>query len=126
MYERLDAVKDLEGRREIISEYLRWSGKVPRLLPDEARLTNEMSIPFEDDGISFPFVVGHKYSQDEPYGNEPCFAYVVGIVRTPESVELLITSPRGEGDVDEVYSYPRSWMNPPEWMLPRERILEEM
>ena len=115
LYELLERTGKLEDRRRIISEYLS-SNDISSFLPPDSMLTEEMSIPFDDNRISFPFVVGNKYLVEAPYCGHDCPAYVIGVVRTPELAELLIVEPAKQIH-DSIGCLPRRRMEPPETMM---------
>lgn len=109
LYEILDQTERIEDRKKVISDYL-GSQDITPILPERGSLFEETGVFSKDDKIDFPFVVGNKYLRDEPSGRDDSFVYVLGIVRTPASIRLLVVEP----DQDTVGCLPLSWMGSPE------------
>ena len=102
----------LYDRRNIISDYLR-SNNIYGHLPKGRLLSGEMSVPYKDGEICFPFVIGKKYLRDETYDWKKEYpVYVIGIIRASGLTRLLAVGP--EGDIG---CFSREDMLPPEVML---------
>jgi len=107
LYRTLEKLPNIEDRRKLIDPLLKTLD-LSEILPKGVRLTGELSMPSQDQGISLPFAVGHKYEIDEPY--EPFMdhnVFVLGICRvnpgviipsfrSPDSTGFLVVDSKGE------------------------------
>ncbi len=117
LYELLESISAKEDRQRAIRDYLS-SHDLTRFLSENFELTDEIRIPYQDNKTSFNFIVGNKYLRDEPYSIEDSPVYILGIVRSGKSAELLVAQP-DEGEQFACIS--RECMEPPEVMLKQQK-----
>lgn len=94
LYSKLDSIKDIEEKRELIRSSFKF-GRIPSMISDsKGTLTDLLKIPYDDNKICFPFVVGQKYKLNKSHTpiDEFSFVYLLAIAQFDSQKTLVVVN----------------------------------